>query len=29
MENIKKSHKNNEFKISASTWNEEIELPDG
>ena len=29
MENIKKSNKNNEFKISASIWNEEIELPDG
>ena len=23
------SHKNNKFKISASTWNEEFELPDG
>ena len=27
--NIKKSYKNNKFKISASTWNEEFELPDG
>ena len=27
--NIKKSYKNNEFKISAPTWNEEFELPDG
>ena len=26
--NIKKSYKNNKFKISASTWNEESELPD-
>ena len=26
--NIKKSYKNNKFKISASTWNEEFELPD-
>ena len=26
MENIKKSNK---FKISAPTWNEEVELPDG
>ena len=26
--NIKKSYKNNTFKISAPTWNEEIELPD-
>ena len=22
-------HKNNKFKISAPTWNEELELPDG
>ena len=22
-------YKNNKFKISASTWNEEFELPDG
>ena len=29
MENIKKSYKNNRFKISAPTWNEELELPDG
>ena len=27
--NIKKWYKNNKFKISASTWNEEFELPDG
>ena len=27
--NIKKQYKNNKFKISASTWNEEFELPDG
>ena len=27
--NIKKSYKNKKFKISASTWNEEFELPDG
>ena len=27
--NIKKSYKNNEFKISATTWNEEFKLPDG
>ena len=27
--NIKKSCKNNKFKISALTWNEEFELPDG
>ena len=26
---IKKSCKNNKFKISAPTWNEEFELPDG
>ena len=26
--NIKKSYKNNKFKISAPTWNEEFELPD-
>ena len=25
----KKSYKNNKFKISAPTWNEEFELPDG
>ena len=28
MENIKKSYKNNRFKISAPAWNEEFELPD-
>ena len=27
--NIKKSCKNNKFKMSAPTWNEEYELPDG
>ena len=27
--NIKKSYKNNKFKISARTWNEEFELSDG
>ena len=27
--NIGKSYKNNKFKISAPTWNEEFELPDG
>ena len=27
--NIKKSYKNNKFKITALTWNEEFELPDG
>ena len=27
--NIKKSYKNNKFKISAPTGNEEFELPDG
>ena len=26
---MKKSYKNNRFKISAPTWNEEFELPDG
>ena len=26
---LKKSYKNNKFKISAATWNEEFELPDG
>ena len=25
----KRSYKNNEFKTSAPTWNEEFELPDG
>ena len=28
MENLKKSYKNNKFKISAPTWNKEFELPD-
>ena len=27
--NVKKSCKNNIFKISAPTWNEKFELPDG
>ena len=27
--NIKKSYENNKFKISAPTWNEEFELPNG
>ena len=27
--NIKKSYKNNKFKISAPTWNEEFEIPCG
>ena len=27
--NIKKSYKNNKFKISSPTWNEEFELLDG
>ena len=27
--NIEKSYKNSKFKISAATWNEEFELPDG
>ena len=27
--NIKKLHRNNKFKISASTWNKEFELPTG
>ena len=26
---IKKSYKNNKFKISVPTWNDEFELPDG
>ena len=25
---IKKSYKNNKFKISAPTWNKEFEIPD-
>ena len=28
-ENMKKSYKNNKFKISALAWNEEFELSDG
>ena len=28
-EKIQKSYKNNKFKISAPTWNEEFELPFG
>ena len=27
--NIKDTYKNNKFKISAPTWNEEFKLPDG
>ena len=27
--NIKKSYKNNTFKISAPTWNRKFELPNG
>ena len=27
--NIKKSYNNDEFKISAATWNNKFELPDG
>ena len=27
--NIKSSYNNNEFKISARTWNDDFELPDG
>ena len=27
--NIKSVYKNNKFKISASTWNDEFDLPDG
>ena len=29
MEKYEKSYKNHKFKISAPTWNEEFELPDG
>ena len=29
MKNIKKSYKNNKFKILAPTWNEDFQLPDG
>ena len=28
-ENIKSSHNNNKFKTSASTWNDNFELPHG
>ena len=28
-QNIKKSYNNNKFEISAPTWNDEFELPDG
>ena len=27
--NIKASYNNNKFKVSATTWNDEFELPDG
>ena len=27
--NVKSSYNNNKFKISAPTWSEEFELPDG
>ena len=27
--NVKSAHSNNKFKISATTWNEEFDLPDG
>ena len=27
--NIKSSYKNNKFKISAPTWSDEFEIPDG
>ena len=27
--NIKSAYKNNKFKISAPTWNDEFDLPDG
>ena len=27
--NIKSSHNNNKFKISATTWNDRFEIPDG
>ena len=29
VENIKSSYNNNKFKISAQTWNDKFELPDG
>ena len=28
-ENIKRLYKNNKFKISAPTWNENLKLPNG
>ena len=28
-ENMKNSYKNNKFKMSAPTWNDEFKLPDG
>ena len=28
-ENVKKSYKNNTFKLSSPTWNNKLELPDG
>ena len=27
--NIKSTYNNNKFKVSASTWNDEFEIPDG
>ena len=29
MKNIKSSYNKNNFKISAPTWNDKFELPDG
>ena len=29
MEKLKSSYSNNKFKISAPTWNDNFELPDG
>ena len=29
LKNIKSSYNNNKFKISAQTWNDKFELPDG
>ena len=29
LKNMKKSYKNNKFKLVGSTWDEEFELPDG
>ena len=29
MENMKKSYRNNKFKIPAPVWNDKFELPDG